>query len=95
MSASAHDNLPGGCPIARAGLIRVARRLSLRAGFLPAERDLRILVLFSWLTDLKFVVTDPALATIGVQRPFDPGDRNQVRPERIGPVMSSHTCRAG
>lgn len=43
-------------------------------------------VLFASFTDFEFVVTDPVVATVGVPRLFDPGDRKEVSPERVGAV---------
>jgi hypothetical protein len=37
---------------------------------LAAPHELRILVVFPWFPDLKFVITDPALAVIGLRRPL-------------------------
>ncbi len=59
---------------------------ALRSTHLPAQPELRILVLFARFADLKLIVTDPAFTTIGIYRTLDPGDRKQVRPERVGPV---------
>ena len=40
-------------------------------------------MLHARLSDLQLVVADPALTIVSLCRRLDPGDRNEVRPERI------------
>jgi hypothetical protein len=43
-------------------------------------------LLLAGFADFELIVTDPVVGTAGILRLLDPGDSEEKRPERVGPL---------